>query len=132
MNKKAVFLFISLMLLAGLTLSGCATDRNMQGKPIMQSSVDKIINGVTTESQVISMFGPPYSLKKNLLSPGTVTYKYRFSYKKYVHLGNEILTTSTRKYKEKLNIVIRNGIVTAHSFSSTGNTSLKKILKKQN
>ncbi len=77
------------------------------------------------------MFGPPYSIKKNPLKPGVVTYKYRFRYKKYVHLGNEILTTSTRKFKETLYVVIKNGIVIGHSFTTTGNISLRRILKKE-
>ncbi len=127
---KVIILFLSVIFISGLMLTGCATTRDITGKPISTSNVDKIINGTTTKSQIISMFGPPYSIKKNPFKPGVVTYKYRFRYKKYVHLGNEILTTSTRKFKEKLYIVIKNGIVISHSFTTTGNTSLKKILKK--
>jgi acyl dehydratase len=112
-------------------LAGCATTRNIEGKPIPDSNVDKIINGTTTKSQIISMFGPPYSIKTNPLKPGVVTYKYRFRYKKYVHLGNEIFTASTRKLKEKLYIIMKNGIVISHSFTTTGNISLRRILKKE-
>ena len=130
--SKKVFLFLSVILLSSFALTGCATTRNMQGKPIMSANVGRIINGTTTESQLVSIFGPPYEVEKNPLTPNTVTYKYRFYYKKYVHLGNEILTTSTRKYKQKLDVVIKDGIVVSHSFTSEGNTSLKKILKKQN
>ena len=129
---KKIIIFFSIIFISGVLLTGCATTRNMQGKPIMSANVGKIINGATTEAQIVSMFGPPYSIEKNPLSPDTVTYKYRFKYRKYVHLGNEILTTSTRKYKEKLKVVIKNGIVISHSFTTTGNTSLKKILKKHN
>ena len=130
-SAKLLFLLLTVIAFSGIALSGCATTRNMQGKPIMSANVAQIINGTTTEPQIVSMFGPPYSIEKNPLTPDTVTYKYRFKYKKYVHLGNEILTTSTRKYKEKLDVVIKNGIVIGHSFTVTGNTSLKKILKKQ-
>lgn len=130
-SAKLFFLLLTVIAFSGFALSGCATTRNMQGKPIMSANVAQIINGTTTEPQIVSMFGPPYSIEKNPLTPDTVTYKYRFKYKKYVHLGNEILTTSTRKYKEKLDVVIKNGIVVSHSFTVTGNTSLKKILKKQ-
>ena len=130
-SAKLLFLLLTVIAFSGFALSGCATTRNMQGKPIMSANVAQIINGTTTEPQIVSMFGPPYSIEKNPLTPDTVTYKYRFKYKKYVHLGNEILTTSTRKYKEKLDVVIKNGIVVSHSFTVTGNTSLKKILKKQ-
>ena len=130
-SAKLLFLLITVIAFSGIALSGCATTRNMQGRPIMSANVAQIINGITTEPQIVSMFGPPYSIEKNPLTPDTVTYKYRFKYKKYVHLGNEILTTSTRKYKEKLDVVIKNGIVVSHSFTVTGNTSLKKILKKQ-
>ena len=129
MTKKA-FLLLPVLLLSVFTLTGCVTTRNIQGKPIMSTKVDKIINGVTTLSQIVSMFGPPYSTSKNPLTPGEVTYKYRFYYHKYVHLGNEILKSSTRKYEEKLDVVIKNGIVIAHSFTTRGNTSLKNILKK--
>ncbi len=129
MTKRA-FLLLSVLLLSVFTLTGCATTRNIQGKPIISTNVNKIINGTTTKSQIISMFGPPYSIKKNPLVPSEVTYKYRFYYHKYVHLGNEILTSSTRKYKQKLNVTIKNGIVIAHSFTTKGNTSLKKILKR--
>lgn len=134
-NSKTVrniFLFLSIILLSSFVLTGCATTRNIQGKPIMSANVNRIINGTTTEAQIISMFGPPYEVEKNPLNPNTVTYKYRFYYKKYVHLGNEILTTSTRKYKQKLDVVIKKGIVIAHSFTSEGNTSLKNILKQEN
>jgi hypothetical protein len=130
-SAKLLFLLLTVIAFSGIALSGCATTRNMQGRPIMSANVAQIINGTTTEPQIVSMFGPPYSIEKNPLTPDTVTYKYRFKYKKYVHLGNEILTTSTRKYKEKLDVVIKNGIVVSHSFTVTGNTSLKKILKKQ-
>ena len=130
-SAKLLFLLLTVIAFSGIALSGCATTRNMQGRPIMSANVAQIINGTTTEPQIVSMFGPPYSIEKNPLTPDTVTYKYRFKYKKYVHLGNEILTTSTRKYKEKLDVVIKNGIVVSHSFTVTGNTSLKKILKKR-
>ena len=130
-SAKLLFLLLTVIAFSGIALSGCATTRNMQGRPIMSANVAQIINGTTTEPQIVSMFGPPYSIEKNPLTPGTVTYKYKFKYEKYVHLGNEILTTSTRKYKEKLDVVIKNGIVVSHSFTTTGNTSLKKILKKQ-
>jgi hypothetical protein len=130
-SAKLLFLLLTVIAFSGIALSGCATTRNMQGRPIISANVAQIINGTTTEPQIVSMFGPPYSIEKNPLTPGTVTYKYKFKYEKYVHLGNEILTTSTRKYKEKLDVVIKNGIVVSHSFTVTGNTSLKKILKKQ-
>ncbi|MCL4542683.1 MAG: hypothetical protein M1458_02905 [Deltaproteobacteria bacterium] len=129
MTKKA-FLLLPVLLLSVFTLTGCVTTRNIQGKPIMSTKVDKIINGVTTLSQIVSMFGPPHSTSKNPLTPGEVTYKYRFYYHKYVHMGGEILTSSTRKYGQKLDVVIKNGTVIAHSFTTRGNTSLKKILKK--
>ncbi|MGC8554579.1 MAG: hypothetical protein ACP5NA_03725 [Candidatus Acidulodesulfobacterium sp.] len=128
---KVIILFLSVIFISGVMLTGCATTRNTVGKPILTSRVDKIINGTTTKSQIISMFGPPYSIKKNPFKPGVVTYKYRFRYKKYVHLGNEILTASTRKFKEKLYVAIKNGIVISHSFTTTGNTSLRRILKKE-
>ena len=127
---KRVFLLLSVLLLSVFALTGCATTRNIQGKPIISTNVNKIINGTTTESQIVSIFGPPYAIEKNPLTPGEVTYKYRFYYRKYVHLGNEILTSSTRKYEQKLNVVIKNGIVIAHSFTTRGNTSLKHILKR--
>ena len=130
-SAKLLFLLLTVIAFSGIALSGCATTRNMQGRPIISANVAQIINGTTTEPQIVSMFGPPYSIEKNPLTPDTVTYKYKFKYEKYVHLGNEILTTSTRKYKEKLDVVIKNGIVVSHSFTVTGNTSLKKILKKQ-
>ncbi|MHB8231729.1 MAG: hypothetical protein ACYDDB_02355 [bacterium] len=129
---KKLLLFLPLIMLSGVALTGCATTRNMQGKPIMSANVAQIVNGTTTESQLVSILGPPYEVEKNPLTPNTVTYKYRFYYKKYVHIGNEILTSSTRKYKQKLDVVIKNGIVISHSFTVKGNTSLKKILKKQN
>ena len=129
--SKVIILFLSVIFISGVMLAGCATTRNIVGKPIPDSNVDKIINGTTTKSQIISMFGPPYSIKTNPLKPGVVTYKYRFRYKKYVHLGNEIFTASTRKLKEKLYIIMKNGIVISHSFTTTGNISLRRILKKE-
>lgn len=123
------FIIMMLFLLSGLALTGCATTRNIQGRPIVSANVGRIIDGTTSESRIVSMFGPPREIEKNPLSPNTVTYKYRFYYKKYVHLGDEILTASTRKYKEKLKVVIKNGIVISHAFTVSGNTTLKKALK---
>jgi outer membrane protein assembly factor BamE (lipoprotein component of BamABCDE complex) len=131
MYKKILILF-SIMTISALALSGCATTRNVEGKPIMSSSVNKIINGVTTKKQILQMYGPPLSIKRNILKFGVETYKYRFRYKKYMHLGNEILTSATRKLTEKLNITFRHNIVIAHSFTTQGNISLKKILKNKN
>ena len=132
-NKKVavrkLFLLLTLMLLSGALLSGCMTTRNMEGKPIMPADVGKIIDGVTTQSQLVSMFGPPYDIVKDPLTPGAVTYKYRFYYNKYVHVGSEMLTPSSEKYKEKLIVKIKDGIVVSSSFTSTGNVSLKEILK---
>lgn len=128
---KGIFLLLPALFLSVFMLAGCATTRNMQGKPIASANVNNIINGQTTESQIINMFGPPYAIEKSVVRPGVTTYKYRFYYHKYVHLGNEILTSSTRKYEEKLDVVIENGIVTGSSFSTHGNTSLKDILKEQ-
>lgn len=125
-----IFVLVSILVISVLALSGCATTRNIEGKPIMSASVDRITNGVTTKSQILQMFGPPLSIKKNILKSDEVTYAYRFRYKKYVHLGNEILTSATRKLTEKLDVTIKNNIVIAHSFTMQGNTSLKKILKK--
>ncbi|MHB8292247.1 MAG: hypothetical protein ACYDEG_07265, partial [bacterium] len=122
----------SIMMISALALSGCATTRNIEGKPIMSSSVNKIINGVTTKKQILQMYGPPISIKRNILKPAVETYKYRFRYKKYMHLGDEILTSATRKLTEKLNITFRHNIVIAHSFTTQGNISLKKILKNKN
>ncbi|MHB1679843.1 MAG: hypothetical protein ACYCTB_04935 [bacterium] len=131
MYKKILILF-SIMMISALALSGCATTRNIEGKPIMSSSVNKIINGVTTKKQILQMYGPPISIKRNILKPAVETYKYRFRYKKYMHLGDEILTSATRKLTEKLNITFRHNIVIAHSFTTQGNISLKKILKNKN
>lgn len=131
MYKKILFLF-AIMAVSALALSGCATTRNIQGRPIISSSVNKIINGVTTKRQILSMYGPPLSISKNILKPGIETYKYRFRYRKYVHMGDEILTSATRKLTEKLNITFKHGIVIAHSFTTQGNISLRRILKKKN
>lgn len=129
--KKKIIAVISAIFLSAIVLTGCATTRNIQGKPISSSAVNSITNGSTTKSQLVNIFGPPYSIKKNPFHPNTEIYKYKFSYYKYVHMGNQILTTSTKKFKEKLLVTIRKGIVVAHSFTTTGNTSLKHILKKQ-
>ncbi len=129
---KKILILSSIMMISALVLSGCATTRNVEGKPIMSSSVNKIINGVTTKKQILQMYGPPLSIKRNILKSGIETYKYRFRYKKYMHLGDEILTSATRKLTEKLDITFRHNIVIAHSFTAQGNISLKKILKNEN
>ncbi len=126
---KKLSIFLSILLFSGFVLTGCAIMRNIQGRPITSSNVGKIINGTTTESQIVSIFGPPHSTEKNPLMPGIVTYKYRFKYKKFLHLGDEVFTASKRTYKEKLDVVMKNGIVISHSFTTTGNISLRKILK---
>ena len=126
-----LLILLSVLFFSVLTLSGCATTRSMEGKPIMSSAVGKIVNGKTTKPQILRMFGPPEVVQRNPLKPEEVTYKYRFNYRKYVHLGNEILKPSTRKLKERLYIVFKNNVVISHKFSYKGNTSVKKILKQQ-
>lgn len=128
---KTIAMLLSAISISGIMLAGCATMRNTTGRPILSSNVDKIINGTTTKSEILAVFGPPYSIEKNPFKPHVSTYKYRFRYTKYVHLGNEILTASTKKFKEKLYIVIKNGIVISHSFNTTGNISLRRVLKKK-
>ncbi len=128
---KPFILLLSVLFFFVLTLSGCATTRSMEGRPITSSAVDRIMNGKTTKPQILRMFGPPAAVRRNPLKPEEVTYKYKFNYKKYVHLGNEILKPSTRKLKERLYIVFKNNVVISHKFSYKGNISVKKILKEQ-
>lgn len=129
--KKKIFIAISVLLLSVSALSGCMTTRNMQGKPIMPADVGKIIDGVTTQQQLIGIFGPPSEIVKNPFTPGIVTYKYKFYYRKYVHLGNEMLTPSSKRLKEKLSVKLKNGVVISSSFTSTGNVNLKDIIKQR-
>lgn len=68
MTKRA-FLLLSVLLLSVFTLTGCATTRNIQGKPIISTNVNKIINGTTTESRIVSIFGPPYAIEKKPVDP---------------------------------------------------------------
>ncbi len=127
MLKKFAVLFLAAVLPV-LALSGCATTSTVEGKPIISSSVGKIKDGVTTEKQVISMLGNPYSIEEDPLN-GTRTLKYRFYYRRLLHLGSEIVTSSTRKYNEKLDVITKNGIVISHSFSSEGNISLDEAIR---
>ena len=55
-SAKMFFLLLTVIAFSGFALSGCATTRNMQGKPIMSANVAQIINGTTTEprSQVLT------------------------------------------------------------------------------
>ncbi|MFW0883986.1 hypothetical protein ACMCNP_02825 [Candidatus Acidulodesulfobacterium sp. H_13] len=123
-----LFLFFLVAGISAIALTGCATTRSMQGKPIVPNKVNKIINGTTTKSQLISMLGSPYSIEKKPRTSNTVVYKYRFYYNGYTHIGNEILTASMKKYEQKLDVVIKNGIVIAYSFTAKGNISLKNVL----
>ncbi len=123
-----LILFFLVAGISALALTGCATTRNMQGKPIAPNRVNKIVNGTTTKSQLISMLGSPYAIEKKPLTSGTVVYKYRFHYNGYTHIGNEIFNASMKKYEQKLDVIIKNGVVIAYSFTSKGNISLKNVL----
>lgn len=127
--RKKLLIVLFLSILTSISVSGCATTVNIQGKPIISSKVDTIVNGTTTGQQIISMFGPPYKIEKNPFATDEKTYVYMFHYKKYVTVGSDVLTPSTRKYSEKLDILIKNGVVVSHAFTTRGNITLKQAVK---
>jgi hypothetical protein len=73
-----------LIILVGLFL-GCSTTA---GRQFDTTAVDRIDVGQTTEAQVISMLGVPYS--QDNLTNGITIYNYRYGYSSPIGLGTSI------------------------------------------
>lgn len=79
--EQAVKLFT--ILFASFLLVACASS----GKPISQSNIDQIVQGETTRSELVSMFGSPMSETVN--SDGSVILTWAYAYVGFAGVGTE-------------------------------------------
>lgn len=100
-----------------LILSGCTyTAVNETGSVIDPNKVDLIVKGKTTESEISSMFGKPFT--KTVISETDTKWIYqhivsRASSQAYTGKTNSSLNS------EVLDILFRNGVVVNFSFSQS-------------
>lgn len=115
---KYYFLNYILILLSFILLS-CAASEVVTGNPIDESYVAKIVDGKTTETQIISWFGPPTttsSIGDNVLyvykhckTSGTGFYTGYFGQTKSVEKCNQLTITFDKN----------TGTVKAHNYQKT-------------
>ena len=79
MLKKLIMLFLV------LTFTACAS----AGKPIDQTHMDEIANGVQTKTQIRQWFGEPYTVKTGLTAhPSGCVERWTYEYAKARGFGN--------------------------------------------
>jgi SmpA / OmlA family len=112
MRILASGIIVTLLLVGAI---GCATNEITSGKPIPQNLVDEIVDGQTTVTQVISMFGAPTQQSE---MGGNTLYVYRYSKTKSSAAFMPYLTSGkTDEQADELTITFDrdSGTVKAHS-----------------
>jgi hypothetical protein len=114
--------FIWLLILS--LLCGCATYKHEMGKPIDQGKANQIIEGKTTETEVISLLGEP---QNTIIRPdGSKVIGY--SYNKFEMYGSPGFARSKGGMSgESLMLLIKNGLV-AKKMESSRNMPTKTTL----
>src|SRR5690606_606175 len=74
---------IIILLVTVMLISACAS----RGRPIPQSNIDQIVQGETTRSELVEMFGPPLSETVN--SDGTTVLGWGYAYIGFAGIGTE-------------------------------------------
>lgn len=99
-----------LILCSILTLSACA-QKNLveQGTPLNNAKVSKIVEGSSTESQILSLFGEP--ITKTAINSNETQWTYQYT-KKNSTSHMLIGETQYNIIEGKLDIIMSNGVVT--------------------
>ncbi|MCX8649376.1 outer membrane protein assembly factor BamE [Gilliamella sp. B2776] len=107
-NKFFIALF-SIILLSGCTQNNFIE----QGTPLSKDKVSSIVEGSTTEAQIISLFGEPASKKVINSDEVQWTYKYiRKSSTSHLIIGE----TQSNAISGTLDVIISKGVVTWYNY----------------
>ena len=114
------FSFIVMVLLAVLSLSGCATSTYSVGKNFASENVPQIVKGKTTSEDLISLLGEPYT--KTVLSASDEKWIYMHSEgtakaQSYI-VSMDVKTKGTQKM---LDVLISNGVVVNFAYTEGPN-----------
>ncbi|OCG70059.1 hypothetical protein A9G43_09185 [Gilliamella sp. Occ3-1] len=103
--KKFVFACLSIIM-----LSSCSQKNFVeQGTPLNKQKVNNIVEGSTTESQIINLFGEPTSSKTINSNEMQWTYNYiKKSSTSHILIGE----TQYNLIERKLDVIISKGVVT--------------------
>lgn len=82
-NPRMDTMRIFVVLVAALLLTACASS----GRPIEQSDLDQIVNGQTTRSELVGMFGRPMGETVN--SDGSVILTWAYAYVGFAGIGTK-------------------------------------------
>ena len=107
-------------LLTIVILGGCATSNYSVGNPFPSENVQKIVKGKTTSSELISLFGQPFT--KSVISESEVKWTYTYASgtakaQSFV-LTTKVETTGTQK---TLDVLVKNDLVVNYSYTENQN-----------
>lgn len=108
--KSRIVLACSLALLATVATTGCA--RRLVGSPINEDDIPKLAAGKTTKTEVLKLFGAPYSIEARG-DQEVLTYVHGTEFAWTV-----VVYSENRRAVDMLTIFVdRNGIVSNYAFS---------------
>lgn len=98
-----------------IILSSCSQNNFIeQGTPLSKDKVSSIVEGSTTESQIISLFGEPVS--KKVINSDEVQWTYKYIRKSSIsHLI--IGETQSNTISGTLEVIISKGVVTWYNYN---------------
>jgi len=101
-----------------LSITGCATSSYSVGKDFPSESVSKIVKGKTTGSEVVQMFGEPFT--KAVISDTEEKWVYSY-YSGTASAQSYLLTTKveTTGQNKMLDVLLKNGTVTNFAYSDS-------------
>lgn len=109
LNLVIIALFI-------FALNGCATSSYSVGKDFSTESVSKIEKGKTTSSDLLAMFGQPFS--KSVISENQE--KWLYTYASGIAKAQSYVVTmkaETNGTQKTLDILLKDGVVTNYTFT---------------
>ncbi|MBA4252291.1 MAG: hypothetical protein C0425_11795 [Chlorobiaceae bacterium] len=118
--KKLPFISIFSFLIVTFFFSGCATSKQIIGRPIDETKVNQIKDGVTNLNDIISMFGAPQT-ESSIGNKTLYIYKYCIVEGSGFSTGY-IASTSTKQSCDELTVTFdSDAVVEAHSYQKDPN-----------
>ncbi len=111
-------LIMVLAVIAGIFISGCATSHYSTGRDFDSSKIAQIVKGKTTDKELETLMGNPFS--KNIVSASSESWHYLFTdvtakAKSYVFST----TVDTNGIQKKLDVLIESGVVTNYTYTES-------------
>jgi outer membrane protein assembly factor BamE (lipoprotein component of BamABCDE complex) len=110
--RKATYIVLSLIC---ATLMGCATATSTVGRDFDNTKVAEIKKGVTTTSELIAMFGQPFSKSVKSADEEEWTFSWAKATSKMT-MGWGANNVKTIGYKKNLNVLIRGDLVINYTY----------------